>query len=598
MKQLIIGIFLFTFNIALYGQGYNESLISLIDSLKLQIGQTQNDSIKAEIYNKIAENYLYNSPDSTIYYAEKALILAEKIKNVSMQMGAMGFTGGALIYKGNLPKALELGFRAIDMGKNIPPRAGASIGPTYYNMGEIYSQIGDYNKALQYLKKLISFGEGDLVGVAYGYYRAATVYEKIDQLDSALIYLDQSYKTFSKINHSYYPKVYDVYPGWYNVRAKVYLKQKKPDLALKDLKTTLQMTLRNNEAYHSSNSYNDISAYYQILNQPDSVISYAEKGLAEANKISYTQGILNACEILAEQYEVKDPAKALYYFKLAAETRNKLYGAGNIQIIRDMIAQNEKKQEEIKAAKTAFQNRLRMNAILGITFTLLIIAIFLFRNNRIKQKAKLKIEKAYDLLKSTQSQLIQSEKMASLGELTAGIAHEIQNPLNFVNNFSEISNELLHELKEELATGNLQLATELSEDVIQNLEKINHHGKRASGIVKGMLEHSRTSDGKKELIDLNALADEYLRLAYHGLKAKDKSFNADFKTDFDPYLPKINIIPQDIGRVLLNLINNAFYAVQAPPPPDGGIKNSQTQYMPSVTVSTSFIPPSGERGGL
>ncbi len=202
------------------------------------------------------------------------------------------------------------------------------------------------------------------------------------------------------------------------------------------------MTLRNGEAFHSANSYNDISAYYKILNQPDSVISYAEKGLAEADKISYTQGILNASEILAEQYEVKDPAKALYYFKLAAETRNKLYGAGNIQIIRDMIAQNEKKQEEIEKAKTEYKTRLRMNAILGITFTLLVIAIFLFINSRRKQKAKQKIEKAYDLLKSTQSQLIQSEKMASLGELTAGIAHEIQNPLNFVNNFSEVNKEL------------------------------------------------------------------------------------------------------------------------------------------------------------
>ena len=292
MKQLIIGIFLFTLNIPLYGQGYNESLTSLIDSLKLQIGQTQNDSVKAETYNKIAEIYMTNSPDSTIYYAEKALILAEKIKNVSIQMGALAFIGEALIYKGNFPKALELGFRAIDMGKNIPPRVGGSVGPTYYNMGEIYSQIGDYNKALKYAKTMIALGEGDIVGVAYSYYQVASVYEKINQLDSALIYLDQSYKAFSKINYGFYPNVYDVYPDWYNVRAKVYLKQNKPDLALKDLKTTLQMTLRNNAAYHSSNSYNDISAYYKLQNQPDSVISYAKKGLAEANKISYTQGIL------------------------------------------------------------------------------------------------------------------------------------------------------------------------------------------------------------------------------------------------------------------------------------------------------------------
>jgi signal transduction histidine kinase/ligand-binding sensor domain-containing protein len=170
------------------------------------------------------------------------------------------------------------------------------------------------------------------------------------------------------------------------------------------------------------------------------------------------------------------------------------------------------------------------------------------------------IEKAYTELKSTQAQLIQSEKMANLGQLTAGIAHEIQNPLNFVNNFSEVSNELIVEMKEELAAGNMQLANEIADDIKQNLEKINHHGKRAADIVKGMLQHSRTSTGQKEPTDINKLADEYLRLAYHGLRAKDKSFNADFKTDFDPNLSKINVIPQDIGRVLLNLINNAFYA--------------------------------------
>ncbi len=211
-----------------------------------------------------------------------------------------------------------------------------------------------------------------------------------------------------------------------------------------------------------------------------------------------------------------------------------------------------------------------------------------------KRKA---VEEALEVLKATQTQLIQSEKMASLGELTAGIAHEIQNPLNFVNNFSEISNELIDEMKEELAVGNMQLANEISDDIKQNLEKINHHGKRADAIVKGMLQHSRTSSGQKELTDINVLADEYLRLAYHGLRAKDKSFNADFKTDFDPNLPKINVIPQDIGRVLLNLINNAFYAVTAPPPPEGGIMNSQTDYKPTVTVSTTFLnPPSGGRG--
>lgn len=171
------------------------------------------------------------------------------------------------------------------------------------------------------------------------------------------------------------------------------------------------------------------------------------------------------------------------------------------------------------------------------------------------------LQKSLEELKAAQQQLIQSEKMASLGELTAGIAHEIQNPLNFVNNFSDVSTELVDEMNEEIDKGNLEDAKQIAQDLKNNLEKINHHGKRAGDIVKGMLQHSRTSSGQKELTDINALADEYLRLAYHGLRAKDKTFNAATKTDYDESIGLIKIIPQDIGRVVLNLITNAFYAV-------------------------------------
>ena len=208
------------------------------------------------------------------------------------------------------------------------------------------------------------------------------------------------------------------------------------------------------------------------------------------------------------------------------------------------------------------------------------------QNEELKKQVNLKTEELYNSLKNlqaTQQQLIQSAKMASLGELTAGIAHEIQNPLNFVNNFSEINKDLLFEMNEEISKGNLEEVKSIAKSVIENEEKINHHGKRADAIVKGMLQHSRTGSGQKEPTDINALADEYLRLAYHGLRAKEKSFNAKFETSFDNTIGKINITWQDIGRVILNLINNASYAVSEK------AKQSNTGFEPVVTVSTKRV---------
>jgi signal transduction histidine kinase/sugar lactone lactonase YvrE len=228
----------------------------------------------------------------------------------------------------------------------------------------------------------------------------------------------------------------------------------------------------------------------------------------------------------------------------------------------------------------------------GLCLLLVVYLLDRFQRKRVLLKERIlakekelvharEIEKAYQELKNTQTQLLHAEKMASLGELTAGIAHEIQNPLNFVNNFSEVSAEMVDEMRLELDNGNNYQAKEITEDLKQNLDKIKLHGMRASSIVKGMLEHSRVSTGQKELININTLVDEYLRLAYHGLKAKDKTFNAGYKADLDDAIPEISVVPQDIGRVLLNLINNAFYAVSQK------AKESENGYMPMVMVSTA-----------
>jgi signal transduction histidine kinase len=343
------------------------------------------------------------------------------------------------------------------------------------------------------------------------------------------------------------------------------------------------------------------SETYLKNSMPDSAVYYAKLGYDYAKQIGTIAVMRDNAEILAKAYAYKKDFANAYSYQLLynnhrdsvlnTEIRNK---SAVVQYNTDL----EKKQTQITTLNE--QKKVQQNYLYGVLAVLLLIiitAFILLKSNRQKQKAnkllqkqKLQIEDQRDQtnnallhLQQTQAQLIQSEKMASLGELTAGIAHEIQNPLNFVNNFSEVNKELLVEMKEEVEKGNMDEVKAIANDVIDNEEKINHHGKRADAIVKGMLQHSRSSSGVKESTDINALADEYLRLAYHGLRAKDKNFNATLKTEFDESIGNINIIPQDIGRVILNLITNAFYATNEKAKLDFDI------YEPTVMVTTSKI---------
>ncbi len=460
MRHFLLYLFI-AFSIQSIGQSGNANLTYEIDSLRQELVKQMPDSLRADILSHIIRNYVNINPDSVIFYTEKAIKLYEKTNNFRRRIFTTGQQMEAYIKLGNLPKALDIGLNTIQLVENSGIYK-SGIGPVYDNLGLIYYYLGDYEKALQYYGKELSRGDVDMLGEAFGYFGKAMVYESTNELDSALINLDKSRDAFHKFSHSRNPDdvnsnlvlEYEVYPAWYNFRSKVYVKQKKTGLALEDLRTTLKITLKSKEAFHTANTYNDMAALYKMLNQPDSSIYYAAKGIEEAKKISYISGILDGSRILANLYEFRDPQKALGYYKLYFETEKKLYGAGNIQVMKDMISKDEKRRQDLQIAESAYRTKQRQNILFGGLGTLLLVALILFRNNRNKKKAndllskqKKEIEDTLGQLKATQSQLIQSEKMACLGELTAGIAHEIQNPLNFVNNFSEVNTELIDEMK-------------------------------------------------------------------------------------------------------------------------------------------------------
>jgi two-component system, NtrC family, sensor kinase len=338
-----------------------------------------------------------------------------------------------------------------------------------------------------------------------------------------------------------------------------------------------------NNLTNLGNSYLNISDLYVTEKKPDSSIFYAREAAETYKKVELPDGLASAYNMLYSVYSTQNKTDSAFsYLKLATALNDSLNNTErkNLLAFQNVGFEEQQKVKQLESEKIQTQNRIRTYFLLGGIAVLLLLAIIFYRNNRQQQKANLKIEKAYENLKATQQQLIQSEKMASLGELTAGIAHEIQNPLNFVNNFSDVNRELIGELVDEVDKGNTDEVRVIAKDIKDNEEKINHHGKRADAIVKGMLQHSRSSTGVKEPTDINALADEYLRLAYHGLRGKDNSFYAEIKTDFDKLVGEINIIPQDIGRVLLNLYNNAFYAVSEKK------KIAAEGYEPAISVST------------
>ncbi|HEV8506019.1 MAG TPA: ATP-binding protein, partial [Chitinophagaceae bacterium] len=367
----------------------------------------------------------------------------------------------------------------------------------------------------------------------------------------------------------------------------IYLKKGEKETGLQCLYAGLQSGKKENNKGGSAQVYYQLAQYYLSQEKKDSALYYVKEfnqliqSLEAVALSTLNQG--TGYENLFLAYKLNKQFDSAYKYQgLALVTKDSLsnFKIKNLAEFQNLSIQEQLRLQNIEREKELYQNKIRTYGLLGGLAVFLLIAFILVRNNRQKQKANKVLKATISNLKSTQAQLIQSEKMASLGQLTTGIAHEIQNPLNFVNNFSEVNRELIDEMNNE---NDIHEIKAIANNIKQNSEKILLHGKRADAIVKGMLQHSRTSTGQKELTDINALCDEYLRLAYHGLLAKDKSFNAKFETNFDHRIDKVNIVSQDIGRVLLNLINNAFYAVNEKS------KQEALGYGPLVVVRTKKI---------
>ena len=602
MKTLCHQIWLLIILLVFSLSGYAQS----IDSLKKELNNTGNDTLQLVLYALLENNYHDKKNDSAFYFAKKQFALAKKLNyrlDEAQALCMMGYN------RFNDPATLNLFLGAIELAEdnnneeNVLPamylnkiiysdinsvvasnqKNGhnlrmAILGNLYFNIGSFYGYYINYRqKQLFYLLKAKNIFEllNAEFYLGYIYSSIGDVYIILNKPDSALLYAQKSYN-LPKTNKGYSLAVSGI----------AYFKKGNDSLAKNFLRQSIE--IKGNSTYSLTIASLALSELFLKQGNTDSSLYYALIAYNRAELFDYYRKIaaLNAAR-LYKSAGIKD--SALKYFEAADEFNNSIdFKKTNEFYIKNI--EDQIQQEKNRSATEKSNNQIKVFILITSLTILLIIGFLLFRNNRQKKKANEVLGQTLSELKSAQGQLIQTEKMASLGELTAGIAHEIQNPLNFVNNFSELSNELMDEMNIELDKGDISEAKIISNDIKQNLEKINHHGKRADAIVKGMLQHSRSSTGQKELTDINALADEYLRLSYHGLRAKDsrdaahKSFNATMKTDFDKSIGEINVVPQDIGRVLLNLYNNAFYAVNKRLNTQGSMLTAN--YQPTVSVST------------
>ncbi|WP_159039908.1 ATP-binding protein [Christiangramia fulva] len=602
IKINIILFFILTVPMMVFGQQnpfWQEPTAAEADSLKTVLQSTKNDSLKMYINQQLGLYYIERSRSTALEYYKAQLELAKSLDQKLWEAEALSKLGYISSVIQNYPGSLHYLLAARDLASD--PNAGMNMWKVEYftddgvansarltvlmeiitHIGVLNYFVGNYEKAIEYYQEASALNElrQDEVMTSLLHMNKGESYFEMGQYDLAKTEMESALKHFRSSG-------YNIYTGLvYWDLGNVYEAQGNYSEAEKYYKMTVATNLEEDRPDFLGMGYLALAGLYERSGSIDSSYNLATKALSTYYAINDSLGLINAHSTLASVFDARAQVDSAYYhMKESAALSSAMNKEERVKEFQVLGLNEQLKLNELKTEKVLYQNRIRMYGLAAGTGVLLLISMIAYRNSRRQKRDKAIIEESYTKLRATQSQLIQQEKLASLGQLTAGIAHEIKNPLNFVNNFSEVSKELLEEMSEELKNGNYDLVAEIAGDVNQNLEKILHHGKRADGIVKGMLEHSRSSSGKKEEINVNSFVDEYLRLAYHGLRAKDKSFNATMKTDFDPKTGKIEAVPQELGRVILNLVTNAFYAVSE----RKNLQQAQedNEYEPRVWIST------------